>query len=118
MNGLHKTTQIQIKLSPEAQERIQLKAERLNLDVSKFIRTVALSDDKIIVLDKGGYIARSLIEIQDILSCALRDGKIDDNLCRILCSRLNDIFDKFIKLTEQLTDISVIEGCDDGKEDE
>ncbi len=113
-----KSTQIQFKLSPEAKEKIQLKADRMNLDLSKFIRAVALSDDKIIVLDKGGYIARNLIEIQDSLNCALRDGKINDNLCKALCSKLNDIFDKFIQLSEQLTDISAIEGCDDESEDE
>ncbi len=100
-----KTTTIQIKVSPEIKKKIELRALQASMTTSEYIRTVSLAENSIIVLDKGGYIARSLIEISTLIERSLRGKDITTELENKLLSVLDETNEKFDVITEQLTDI-------------
>jgi len=97
---------IQIMVTADEKQIITEKAHRANTDVSKFIRTTTLTDGKVVFLDKGGYIPRNLIEINDKVKGALRDGKISDSLGHELLAGLKDIMTIFVEISQQLTIIN------------
>ena len=58
-------SKITIRIDDNDKEIIKNKADLIGVDVSKFIRTCALSDDKIVVLSQGSEIVKNLIEIKN-----------------------------------------------------
>lgn len=94
---------IQVKAFEEEKLIIQRNAESANLDVSKYLRTVGMSDEKVVFLDKGAYIPKNLIEINDKITCALREGKISDKLGLEIIAQIRDIMEKFVEISKQLT---------------
>ena len=64
MNEENKITpRIQFKVSQEVKDAIHQRAAAANLSVSDFLRTAALSDDKVVFLNESGSIAKALTEI-------------------------------------------------------
>lgn len=108
-----KTTTIQIKMSPEVKAEIERRATQVNTTVSDYIRTVATSDEAVIVLDKGSYIARTLIEIGEIVKSEARKNSVSTTTFEKLLTVLEDINEKFCIITEQLSDIHGEESEDD-----
>lgn len=103
---MDKTTQIQIKVTNEQKEIIKDKAKCLDMTMSDFIKVSVLSDNKNIFLDKGGGIAAALTQIQIELSSALRGKEITSETEVKLLAVMEDVLDKFSKITEQLTEIN------------
>lgn len=100
---------IQFKVTADEKAMISDNASRANTNVSKYIRTIALTDNKVVFLDRGGYIPRQLIEINDKITGALRNGKISDALAHELLADIKSIMTKFVEISQQLT---IIENSD------
>lgn len=107
---LKRTENIQFKASPEEKQIMLDNSARANTDLSKYLRTIATEEGKVIFLDKGGYIPRGLIEINDKINGALRNGKISDALGHELLSGIKEIMTKFVEISQQLT---IINNCDE-----
>lgn len=107
---MKRTENIQIKLSPDEKESILRNAERANTNTSMYLRTVGIAEGKVIFLDKGAYIPKNLIEVNDKITWALRNGKISDELGREIISLTKDVMIKFVEVTKQLTTINSDEG--------
>ena len=103
---MRRTENIQLKVYPEEKAAITANAERAGTDVSKYLRTVGIEEGKVVFLDKGAYIPRNLIEINDKISGALRDGKISDALGSEIIENVREIMRKFVEVSQQLTTIS------------
>lgn len=82
-----------------------LRAKTANLSISEFIRRVACSEEKLIVLDDGGTIACTLIAVNDQLEQAFKNRRIPVTMGEELFAKLDAICEKFDSLMEQLTDI-------------
>lgn len=94
---------IQVKAFEEEKLVIQRNAESANLDVSKYLRTVGMSDEKVVFLDKGAHIPKNLIEINDKITGALREGKIADKLGLEIIAQIREIMEKFVEISKHLT---------------
>jgi len=103
---MKRTETIQVKLFSEEKEAILRNVERASTDVSKYLRTLGMAEGKVIFLDKGAYIPQNLIEINDKITGALRNGKISDELGCEIISLLKNIMIKFVEVTKQLTTIN------------
>lgn len=68
-------------------------------DMTAFAKKRIFSDDKIIILDSGRYISRSLIEISDCLKAAQRENKISDDIYDRTYKKLCEILSEFISLS-------------------
>lgn len=97
---------IQLKVYSNEKEAIARNAERAGTDVSKYLRTVGIEEDKVIFLDKGAFIPRQLVEINDKITGALRCGKISDALGQEIVEATKTIMTKFVEVSQQLTTIS------------
>lgn len=102
---MKRTENIQFKATPDEKQIMLDNSARASTDLSKFLRTVATEEGKVLFLDKGGYIPRNLIEINDRIKGALRDGKISDTLGHELLATLKEIMAKFIEISHQITTI-------------
>ncbi|MBR4626095.1 MAG: hypothetical protein IKO47_00050 [Ruminococcus sp.] len=103
---MKRTDNIQLKVYPDEKKAIAANAERAGTDVSKYLRTVGIEEGKVVFLDKGAYIPRQLIEINDKITGALRCGKISDALGQEIIEATKTIMTKFVEVSQQLTTIS------------
>lgn len=113
-----KKSHIQFMVSKELKEYIANKADSLNMSISQFLRVSALTERKVIVLGKGNYVSRYLIELQNKLNVVLKEEKINLNRRNSIESTFKDIFKKFIDISLMLTNITALEGSKDEEEDE
>lgn len=97
-------SKITIRIDDNDKEIIKNKADLIGVDVSKFIRTCALSDDKIVVLSQGSEIVKNLIEIKNKIDSFNEDEKNVKNLATLL-SYIDNIFTRFNEISEYLSDI-------------
>ena len=104
-----KTDHFQFKDCEKLNEFIETKAAMLDLNKSQLLRISTLADDTVYLLKHSGYIARYIIEIQNNLSIALHEEKLEDKYEKIIRSKIEDIFNKFIEVTIMLTNINKIE---------
>lgn len=109
-----KTLPIQVKVTPEAKEKIGQRAKAAELTVSEYLRVAALSDEKVIFLNESGSIAKSLAEININLDRALRDREITIDIERNLLDKLGDIYNIFYEVPEKLADINDIDVSREG----
>lgn len=104
---MKRTENIQIKLSPDEKESILRNAERANTNTSVYLRTVGIAEGKVIFLDKGGYIPKNLIEINDKITGALRNGKISEDKGNEIIELTRNVMSKFVEISNYLTTISL-----------
>lgn len=102
---MKRTENIQVKASPEEKEKISRNAERAGTNTSKYLRTIGTEEGKVIFLDRGAYIPKNLIEINDKITGALRNSQISDEKGNEIIDLLKRNMTAFIEITEQLTAI-------------
>lgn len=73
--------------------------------VSDFVRTLALSDKKILVLAAGSEIARSMVQIHIELQNAQKNGVLSNKYTLSLLQSMEELIEAFNAVSEQLTDI-------------
>lgn len=112
-NEKKKTTTIQIKVSQEIKDKITQRAKAAELTVSDFMRTAALSNDKMIFLNESGSIAKSLTEININLDRALRGMEITTNIEKELLEKLGDIYDIFYDILDSLSNINQLDNLEE-----
>lgn len=100
-------TTLQCRVSAEDKEAMIKKAEAADLKLSSYLRTVALSEGKVIFLNQSGSIANSLAEIGINLDRALRDKEIKSDLEEEMLKMFNLINDDFIEILEQISEIKL-----------
>ena len=100
-------TTLQCRVSVTDKEKISHRAEAAHLKMSAYLRTVALSDEKVIFLNEIGSIAKSLAEISTNLDSALRDKEIKSDLEEEMLRMFSLINDDFIEILDQISDIKL-----------
>lgn len=108
-NEERKSLPVQVKVTPEAKEKIGQRAKAAELNVSEYIRVAAISDEKVVFLNGSGSIAKSLAEVNINLDRALRDRDITTELERELLEKFGDIYNIFYEILDKLSDINHIE---------
>ncbi len=108
-NEERKSLPIQIKVTPEAKEKIGQRAKAAELNVSEYIRVAAISDEKVVFLNGSGSVAKSLAEININLDRALRDREITTELERALLEKFGDIYNVFYEILDVLSGINHLE---------
>lgn len=103
---MKRTETIQLKVNKNEKETIANNAERAGTDISKYLRTVGIEEEKVVFLDKGAFIPKQLIEINDKITGALRCGKISDALGQEIIEATKTIMTTFVEVSQQLTTIS------------
>jgi len=93
----------QMKMYGNEKETLEHLAGLAGTDMTAFAKKRIFSDDKIIILDSGRYISRSLIEISDCLKAAQRENKISDDIYDRTYKKLCEILSEFISLSKELT---------------
>lgn len=107
MNEENKITpRIQFKVSQEVKDAIHQRAAAANLSVSDFLRTAALSDDKVVFLNESGSIAKALTEININLDRALRGREITTDVEKELLDKLSDLYDIFYEVLDKISNIN------------
>ena len=101
--AVKKDINVQFKVSQEENKKILENVQKSGLDKSKYLRLVACEEGNVIFLDKGHYIPRNLIEINDKITCAQRDGNISEDLGQEIITLLKDVMVKFVEVTDYLT---------------
>ena len=109
-NDGRKSLPIQVKVTPNAKEKIGQRAKAADLNISEYIRVAAISDKKVVFLNGSGRIAKSLAEVNINLDRALHDREITTELERELLEKFGDIYDIFYEILDKLSDINNIEG--------
>ena len=104
-----KSLPIQVKVTPNAKEKIEQRAKAAELNVSEYIRIAAISDEKVVFLNGSGSIANSLAEVNINLDRALRDREITTELERELLEKFGDIYDIFYEILDKLSDVNNLE---------
>ena len=100
---MKRTYNIQLKVSSTEKEAIERNAAKAGMTTSKYLRTIGTEEGKVIFLDKGGYIPKNLIEINDKITGVLRNGQISDEKGIEIIDILKRITTAFVEVTEQLT---------------
>ena len=99
-----KGTTIQVRIKPEEKAALQQRADDIGISLSRFLRNVILSEDKINIFPGGKDILAQLYEIKAAVELNSIDRNITDQLAR--CA------DALCRIADQLTDLS------DGGEEE
>ena len=94
---------VQFKVSEAENKKFLENVKKSGLDQSKYLRSVACEEGKVIFLDKGAYIPRKLIEINDKITGALRNGNISEENAQEIITLLKNIMIKFVEVTDYLT---------------
>ena len=102
-------TTLQCRVSVTDKEQISQRAKAAQMDNSKYLRSVALSEDKVIFLNQSGSIAKSLAEISTNLDRALRDKEIKSDLEEEMLRMFSLINDDFIYILEKISDYQLSE---------
>ena len=100
---MKRTYNIQLKVSSTEKEAIERNAAKAGMTTSKYLRTIGTEEGKVIFLDKGGYIPKNLIEINDKITGVLRNGQISHEKGIEIIDILKRIMTAFVEVTEQLT---------------
>ena len=96
-------SEIKFRLTAAEKAEIQLRAQKAGTNVSEFIRTCCLSDEKIIFLEEGAKIAGKLCEIYTKFDlCAKRQFLGDDTSVQ-LSNDIETVSSLLVQLTEMLT---------------
>lgn len=94
---------VQFKVSEAENKKFLENVKKSGLTKSKYLRSVACEEGKVIFLDKGAYIPRKLIEINDKITGALRNGNISEENAQEIITLLKNIMIKFVEVTDYLT---------------
>lgn len=106
-------TTLQCRVSVTDKEMISQRAKAAHMDNSKYLRTVALSDKKVIFLNQCGSIAKSLAEISTNLDRALRGKEIKSDLEEEMLRMFSLINDDFFEILVKINDFMLNEEEDD-----
>ena len=93
----------QMKLYSDEKSRLEELAKAAGTDKTAFIKARIFSDENIVILDKSNFISRSLIEINDHLSAAMREDKLSDDLLEDIHKKLCEVASAFVAVTKVLT---------------
>lgn len=93
----------QMKLYSDEKSRLEELAKAAGTDKTAFIKARIFSDENIVILDKSNFISRSLIEINDHLSAAMREDKLSDDLLENIYKKLCEVASAFVAVTKVLT---------------
>lgn len=104
-----KTTHIQFKVNEALREFIEIKAEAVDMSISKFLRVSALATEPVYILGKARWVAKNVVLLQDNVNDFKSNGLIDAKQHLILHRKCADIYNTFIELAQRLTDISTID---------
>lgn len=111
-----KNASIQFYVSTTLKEHIDKKADSLFMDKAQFLRLVALAEQPVYVLEKGHYIARYLLEMNDIINDAILNNSFEGKYDKVIQRKVEDIFNLFVEISLRLTDVNNIEGASDTEE--
>lgn len=112
-NEKKKTPTIQLKVSQEVKDKITQRAKAAELTVSDFMRTAALSNDKVIFLNESGSIAKSLTELSINLERALRGREITKDVEKELIEKFGNIYDMFYEVLDSLSNINHLDNLEE-----
>ena len=93
----------QMKMYGDEKSHLEKLAQIAGTDKTTFSKARIFSDEKIIILDKSGFISRYLIEINDHLSAAMCDDKLSDELLENIYKKLCEVASAFVAVTKDLT---------------
>jgi len=102
-------TRITIRLSKEEKQLIDDAAKRIGVSSSQYIRSLALSKDKLVFLDESGSIAKAITQLQIDFAMATRGKALSAEGEEYISGILDDINAKFDKLIEYTTQIDIDE---------
>ena len=108
-----KAKTINVRVSESEKSIIEGKANSVSLGTSEFLRTAALSDDKIILLQEGATIAKKLCELVCTFEKTEESRNIGGIYATTILSKIEELIASFNKLSEKLTDISENDVSDD-----
>lgn len=102
-------TRITIRLSKEEKQLIDDAAKRIGVSSSQYIRSLALSKDKLVFLDESGSIAKAITQLQIDFAMATRGKALSTEGEEYISGLLDDINAKFDELIEYTTQIDIDE---------
>lgn len=98
-------SEIKFRLTADEKAEIQLRAQKAGTNVSEFIRTCCLSNDKVIFLEEGKMIAQKLCEIYNHLGYCASHQYLNDDISIQLSHDLEELSFQITQLVEKLSDI-------------
>ena len=98
-----KNLSMQFRVDEAEAETIKRKAERADMNVSKYLRTMALSDEKLVILEKGGEISSLMSSLHIDIHDAVIHNKVNTLDSVTILNRMEKV--AFL-LSEVLTEIS------------
>lgn len=102
-------TKIAIRISKEEKQLIDDAAKRIGVSSSQYIRSLALSKDKLVFLDESGSIAKAITQLQIDFAMATCGKALSAEGEEYISGLLDDINAKFDKLIEYTTQIDIDE---------
>lgn len=102
---MSKTERIDIRVSSEEKEKIQMMAESVKLDSSTFLRNLALIDGKVILLPGGHEIAENMSKLIKAFSHSYKGGFIDSKYCPIILTSIEELVSSVNQLIDKISDI-------------
>lgn len=93
---------VQLDISERGKITIKDLADAAKVDVSKYLRCCVLDEEIFQVIDPSGDISKLLIEINDHLSCSLRERKMEQKQISTVIYKLNSAYDSLDKLIKLL----------------
>ena len=104
---------LNVRLSASEKEAIEKDAKDAGLSTSDYVRTMALSKKKVIVLASGEKIAKCLIELYILFQEALEKDQLSCIAADALQDKMDALLEQFTLLMEQLPSIQGV--CEDGE---
>ena len=101
---------MQFRVSESEKGEIERHASIMGTTTSKFLRELAVSPDKIIVLEKGQEIAAALNELLIEVRNAIRLQKTDNLSEELLLNKLDNISAMFAEIIDTVTIFKTKEG--------
>jgi uncharacterized protein (DUF1778 family) len=102
-------TRITIRGSKEEKQLIDDATKRIGVSFSQYIRSLALSKDKLVFLDESGSIAKAITQLQIDCAMATRGKALSAEGEEYISGLLDDINAKFDELIEYTTQIDIDE---------
>lgn len=109
-------TRITIRLSKEEKQLIDDAAKRIGVSSSQYIRSLALSKDKLVFLDESGSIAKAITKLQIDFATAIRKDMLAPSEKELFRNELNCLITLFNEVIDNTTAIDVDDEEDDEKE--
>ncbi len=104
---------MQFRVSESEKDEIERHASIMGTTTNKFLRELAVSPDKIIVLEKGQEIASALNELLVEVRNAIRLQRTDNLSEEHLLKKLDEILAMFAEVVEGITVFKTEEGDND-----